>query len=133
MSPWRCDVVKRAVCASLPLLQYTFTHSSAGLISPGPLPVELDPSWTLGFFLPLCWVPDTDMCLCGLEGIMNVPICLDLAEAHRCFGQVFAIVFSPFSLRSPLHLLWRSGLTLQQLGGCPCLGGGWGWLCPPAP
>lgn len=43
---------------------------------------------------------------------MYVPICLDLVEAHRCFGQAFAIVFSPFSLKSPLHLFWRSVLRL---------------------
>lgn len=42
------------ICASLPLLQYAFTHSLAVLVSPGPLPFELDPSsWGhLAFFCP---------------------------------------------------------------------------------
>lgn len=89
----------------------TFTHSPAGPVSPGPFLL----SWTLhpgDTWLFSATVLGTSHALCGLEGVMCVPICLDLAETHRGSGQVFAVVFSPFSLKSPLDLLWSSGLRL---------------------
>lgn len=117
------------ICASLPVLQNTSTHSLAGLshLDPFLLTCTFHPGDTWFFSAP---VLGSRPALCGLEGAVHVPMCLGLAEAQECFGQPLLLCSPPSPLKVPCIC---SGVRAEAV---PVESSvfvfGWGWLCPPA-